>query len=327
MGRGSTTRQNSPRIAGRVGDPFKVDRSLFSKYDKSEYKKSSPTQKVVTPISLQDPKQFQEALGLINRDVLPGQPICTDAMLAQAIEGRSPIDNKYWEDLKALEHIGVIENNELLGVAAFGIRKNGTGALLWMHANENIQVIEALLNYLEQKLASCSKIEAFEHATALNVGIESLPHRRQATHTALLNRGYQGKDSWLYMMNSIKVKGTVSAQVKKIEEDEPGQTFQLTLSSKDKEVASAMVGITGEGVGVVWWLETEPEHREQGLGRKMLLQAETVLAEQGITEAILLVDHDAPDGKRIPAIKLYQSEGWQIVDHLWSYTKKGEKDV
>ena len=47
-----------------------------------------------------------------------------------------------------------------------------------------------------------------------------------------------------------------------------------------------------------------------------------MLAEAGATETILFVDRDSPGTPdRRPALALYLSEGFTIVDRLWSYRR------
>jgi len=78
---------------------------------------------------------------------------------------------------------------------------------------------------------------------------------------------------------------------------------------------------------VIWWLEVEPEFRRRGLGRQLLRAARSALAEAGVADVILLVDHDDPQARdRRPALDLYEAEGFTVVDHLWSY-RRGEGEA
>ena len=62
--------------------------------------------------------------------------------------------------------------------------------------------------------------------------------------------------------------------------------------------------------------------RGRGLGRRLLAQALATLAEHGARSAMLFVDHDDPANRdRRPAIALYESMGFQVVDHLFSYER------
>jgi ribosomal protein S18 acetylase RimI-like enzyme len=89
----------------------------------------------------------------------------------------------------------------------------------------------------------------------------------------------------------------------------------------------AELSLPAPGVGVIWWLEIEPEYRRQGLGRQLLRAARSVLAEEGVDDVILFVDHDDPKARdRRPALELYQAEGFTVVDHLWSY-RRGEGEA
>jgi len=89
----------------------------------------------------------------------------------------------------------------------------------------------------------------------------------------------------------------------------------------------AELSLPAPGVGVIWWLEIEPEYRRRGLGRQLLRAARTVLAEEAVTDVVLFVDHDDPRSRdRRPALELYRAEGFSVVDHLWSY-RRGEGEA
>ncbi len=93
-------------------------------------------------------------------------------------------------------------------------------------------------------------------------------------------------------------------------------------------MGGAELSLPAPGLGVIWWLEIEPEHRRRGLGRQLLRAARSVLAEAGAsTTSILFVDHDDPKARdRRPALELYLAEGFTVVDHLWSY-RRGEGEA
>jgi ribosomal protein S18 acetylase RimI-like enzyme len=92
-------------------------------------------------------------------------------------------------------------------------------------------------------------------------------------------------------------------------------------------VGGAELSLSAPGIGVIWWLEIEPEHRRRGLGRQLLRAARSVLADEGVTDVVLFVDHDDPKARdRRPALELYLAEGFTVVDHLWSY-RRGEGEA
>ena len=97
--------------------------------------------------------------------------------------------------------------------------------------------------------------------------------------------------------------------------------------STDGPAGGAELSLPAPGIGVIWWLEIEPEHRRRGLGRQLLRAARSVLAEEGVAEVVLFVDHDDPTARdRRPALELYLAEGFTVVDHLWSY-RRGEGEA
>jgi ribosomal protein S18 acetylase RimI-like enzyme len=87
-------------------------------------------------------------------------------------------------------------------------------------------------------------------------------------------------------------------------------------------VGGAELSLPAPGLGVIWWLEIEPEYRRRGLGRQLLRAARSVLAEEDVADVVLFVDHDDPKVRdRRPALELYLAEGFTVVDHLWSYRR------
>ena len=101
----------------------------------------------------------------------------------------------------------------------------------------------------------------------------------------------------------------------------------MELEVAGNAVGGAELSLPAPGLGVIWWLEIEPEHRRRGLGRQLLRAARSVLAEEGVDDVILFVDHDDPKARdRRPALELYLAEGFTVVDHLWSY-RRGEGDA
>jgi ribosomal protein S18 acetylase RimI-like enzyme len=96
--------------------------------------------------------------------------------------------------------------------------------------------------------------------------------------------------------------------------------MRVELACGTGSVGGAELSVPVPGLGVLWWLEVEPEHRRRGYGRQLLRAARQVLVEAEATETILFVDHDDPvERDRRPALELYLSEGFTVVDHLWSY--------
>jgi ribosomal protein S18 acetylase RimI-like enzyme len=186
-------------------------------------------------------------------------------------------------------------------------------------------VIDLLLAELLRGVRRTAPVDAFAFATELNTGLEALPRQARAvTHEALVGRGFTGTDRWLYLRAAEAgppPDGTVRCS---------GDERGLHLERRDAEgvvVGSADVAVSAPGLGILWWLEIEPGHKRRGHGRQLLRAARTALAEWGATETTLVVDHDDPsDRDRRPAVALYLSEGYEVVDHLWQYSR-GERPV
>jgi GNAT superfamily N-acetyltransferase len=168
-------------------------------------------------------------------------------------------------------------------------------------------------------------IFAFWSATELSVGLEGLPRRhRPATHEALLARGFTGQDRWLYLTGPAATEEPETPYQRRGH----GSELRVELDVDGRPAGGAELSLPAPGVGVIWWLEIEPEYRRRGLGRQLLRAARSVLAEEGAAEVVLFVDHDDPKARdRRPALELYLAEGFTVVDHLWSYRRgQGEAE-
>ena len=71
--------------------------------------------------------------------------------------------------------------------------------------------------------------------------------------------------------------------------------------------------------GEVVTLDVAPRHRRRGLGRELLRWADQRLRDCCVTAATLHVQCD-----NVPAIRLYESEGYGFVRTLLSYYPGGE---
>ena len=262
---------------------------------------------------------------LVDRDRLPGQPPCTPDRVRTALAGRSTTDPWWWRELATMRTVGVEgPDGSLVGAGALGRRRSGDRYLLWLHAGETPELVEAVLWPLLRGVRRGDPIFAFWSATELSVGLEGLPHRhRPATHEALLARGFTGEDRWLYLAAS----GAGEAPETPFRRRGVGSELRVELDVGGSPVGGAELSRPAPGLGVIWWLEIEPEHRRRGLGRQLLRAARSVLADEGVSDVILFVDHDDPKARdRRPALELYLAEGFGVVDHLWSY-RRGQGDA
>jgi GNAT superfamily N-acetyltransferase len=271
------------------------------------------------------PDDVEGLCALVDRDRLPGQPICTPEQVRTALAGRSTSDPWWWRELATMRTVGVEgPDGSLAAAGALGRRRSGERYLLWLHAGETPELVEAVLWPLLRGVRRGDPIFAFWSATELSVGLEGLPRQhRPATHEALLARGFTGEDRWLYL--SAPAAGP--APETPFRRRGHGAELRVELEVEGNPVGGAELSLPAPGVGIIWWLEIEPEHRRRGLGRQLLRAARSVLAEEGAVDVILLVDHDDPKARdRRPALELYLAEGFSVVDHLWSY-RRGEGEA
>ena len=272
------------------------------------------------------PDDVDAVCGLVDRDHLPGQPPCSPERVAAALAGRSTTDPWWWRELATMRTIGVeAPDGSLVAAGALGRRAGGERYLLWLHAGEAPEYVEAALWPLLRGVRRGDPIFAFWAATELAIGLEGLPRdHRPATHEALVARGFTGEDRWLYL--TAPAAGGPAPEMA-FRRRGVGSELRVELDADGRPAAGAELGLPAPGVGVIWWLEVEPGFRRRGLGRQALRAARSVLAEAGATEVALFVDHDDPRARdRRPALGLYQAEGFSVVDHLWSY-RRGEGEA
>lgn len=262
---------------------------------------------------------------LVDRDRLVGQPECTPERVRTVLAGRSTTDPWWWQELATMRTIGLEgPDGSLVGAGALGRRRSGVRYLLWLHAGECPDLVEGVLWPLLRGVRRGDPIFAFSAATELSVGLEGLPRQhRPATHDALLARGFTGQDRWLYLTGPAagEVPGTPFRR------RGHGSELRVELDVDGSPAGSAELSLPAPGIGVIWWLEIEPGYRRQGLGRQLLRAARSVLADEGVADVVLFVDHDDPKARdRRPALELYLAEGFTVVDHLWSY-RRGEGEA
>jgi len=266
------------------------------------------------------PDDVEGLCALVDRDRLPGQPACTPVRVRTALAGRSTTDPWWWRELATMRTVGVEgPDGSLVGAGALGRRRSGDRYLLWLHGGEVPEIVEAVLWPLLRGVRRGDPVFAFWSATELSVGLEGLPHgHRPVTHEALVARGFTGQDRWLYLVGPADGPAPETPFRRR----GLGSEVRVELEVDGCAVGGAELSLPAPGIGVIWWLEIEPEHRRRGLGRQLLRAARSVLAEEGVADVILFVDHDDPKARdRRPALELYLAEGFTVIDHLWSYRR------
>lgn len=270
-------------------------------------------------------KDHLALLALINADRLPSQPECTLQDIQDAVAGKATIDGGWWKALTTIHTLVVTSGTTIVGAASFGIRKQdgspfaGAGFLLWLHANERRDVTDLLVSYIRSALQHCSRLYAFWIATPLTLGVEGLPkEHRPMMHEVLLRHGFTGADQWVYMKGPVQTEET--QMIAEVEQTNTG--WKLLVHDESEQVAEAEIGLGRDALGVLWWIEVQESQRGRGIGKHLLLQARKMLGDAGVKEIILYVDHDDPRQRdRTAALHLYRSQGFCVVDHLWSYHK------
>lgn len=266
------------------------------------------------------PADFGAALDLVNADRVPGQPPCAPEDLSAALAGKAEIDRYWWNHFGGVKVL-VAENERggVVGFAAYAVtRDTNEGYILWVHGREKPAVIRALLRHIGDELRGFD-VKAFWIATPLALGFEGLPVRhRKATHSVLRSLGFYGEDDWLLMQGKPAEVAQVVGRVRK---QRGKEAWDIVISDAGKKtVAEAKVELGPDGIGFLWWIEVDPKARGKGYGRALLGQARKVLGDAGADRVVLFVDHDNPEERdRRPAIKMYEEEGFEVVDHLYSY--------
>jgi len=266
-------------------------------------------------------------LDLVNADLPPGQPTCSRQALEMAIRGESPVDTSWWRELSNVRVAVASRGGMVVGAASYAVAPaDGSGWLLWLHAREERQFVEALIDHAMGELTGSSHLYAFWIATALSLGVEALPvSLRPVTHELLTSRGLMGRDSWRYLvlpMERFALDGAAEevASIRPITGTGDIPTWELVVGGREEPAASAEIALAGEGCGVLWWIDVEAGQRRRGLGRRLLRQALRFLALHGAQTVAAFVDHADPrDRDPAPILRLLGSAGFHEVDRLWSY--------
>lgn len=273
----------------------------------------------IRPVEARD---VPAVLAVVNADRLPGQPLATPDMLAEAMAGRSTVDSGWWAELEGLTtQAATTSAGRVVGVISYATRpRDGAGVIPWLHGGEDRHVIDALLDHALAGLAE-RPVEAFAFATALGLGLEALPVRhRPVTAAALTDHGFTGRDLWRYMRADLPVSGLPRTSYT-TSTDGDGRT--LIVRDGDRTVGEAMIGLPVQGIGVLWWISVEPAARGRGLAKALLGSALEQLGDLGARQVILFVDDDEPGGDRdrTAANRLYERAGFIEVDRLLTYQR------
>ena len=244
----------------------------------------------------------------------------SDAAVAEALAGRSPIDSGWWAELGRL-HVEVIPGpgDTLAGAVSWAVRpSDDTAVLLWLHAREQAAVVDALVDHALG--THDGPWHAFDFASALTLGVEALPvAHRPVTAAALDEHGFTGRDLWRYMhrpLVDLPTRPDLELAVT------PARLGGWALSTRDG-AGSVEATAPVDGTAMIGWLGVDPCARGRGLGAALLHAALHHLADHGATDVVLYVDDDEPGGDRdrSSANHLYEHSGFVQVDRLHSYSR------
>ena len=264
---------------------------------------------------------------LASADRAPGIARCRPEDVVEAMAGHSVIDTWFWERLGPIttlvaEHDGQIRGSGSIGVGASDMDSSPAGErwLLWLHATEDAAVLDALLEALFRVGDDTAPVHAFAFAAPLATGLEALPvGTRPVTDAALASIGLVGVPRWTVMRATASTSPPTLRYVTR-----PGETegsTHICLDLGEELVGEADITMTDATTGVLWWLFVPDEHRGRGLGRDLLRAARSVLEDRGARQVVLFVDDDDDftSRDRRPAKALYASEGFRVVDRLFTY--------
>jgi hypothetical protein len=134
-------------------------------------------------------------LELVNADRIPGQPVATAGMLADAAADCSSVDGGWWAELSEVR-VDVLTDTTLglLGVVSYGHRpRDRAGIIVWVHALEDPGIVAELIQHAVSRLAEHPVVEAFGFATPFGRGLDALPvWHRPVTDHALRGAGFVG---------------------------------------------------------------------------------------------------------------------------------------
>ncbi|SFG94257.1 GNAT family N-acetyltransferase [Streptomyces mirabilis] len=267
---------------------------------------------------------------LIDGDRLPGQQRCTPERLAAARRG--PLTLAGWSMwASARPRIGVLADAEDRphGVISYVSWTDvHTGVICWLYTREHPRALRALLGHALADLAHCPQIEAFVGAPPGPLGPGGLPRaRRAATHDALLQAGFTGRPQGVYLHCTLPSELTPAKLVADVFPCEFPPGHRLIIREAADPVAEAVVSVGPDRTATVYWIETRPTHRGRGLARKLLGQALALLADQGATEATLVIDNTpSRTAESEAASRLFHSFGFTLVDQLWTYRRRHRRD-
>lgn len=281
----------------------------------------SPSPQSGSTVRLYRPEDEPGVRELIDADRLPGQPHCTPEKLAAARRGLVPPASWAVPTRPRISVLADAEDNPRGIIAYLSWTDVHTGLICWVHAQEELPALRALLSHALADLAPCPQTDAFVGAPPGPLGPGGLPRtRRGATHDALLQTGFTGRRQGCYLHCALPAEPPPTKLVADVFPCDFPPGHRLIIREAAEPVAEALVSVGPDRTATVYWIETQHTRRHCGLGRELLGQALALLADQGATEVALVVDdasQPCPDSQA--AHRLFESFGFTLVDQLWTY--------
>lgn len=129
----------------------------------------------------------------------------------------------------------------------------------------------------------------------------------------LFNKGFEG-----YL---IPMSPPLDAFVGRFGNEGLSSECSVVMLEDEQPIGFVILGIRDAGDQKISWnggTGIIPSHRGKGLGRRLMEEAERMLLDKGVEMATL-----EALSKNEPAIKLYESVGYEIVDHLLFLEQEG----
>jgi ribosomal protein S18 acetylase RimI-like enzyme len=258
---------------------------------------------------------------IANQRRLAGQPPCSIDDVDRAARGANWSQRSgYGPLVQCVCLVELGEVGQILAAGAVGRHSDSSASLLWLCAERD----HVPLELLQALCADHSNISrAFAFASDLAPALEGLPRSLfPEYHQALVEVGFLGSDLWSYMyarptrliMPGLDRDITVADVVA------PPDGQKLLLEKSGDVLGYSVRRVIGESVGFIDWIEIDPRHRSEGLGRTLLELSLWHLHQQGCGEYVLLIDDDEPEYRdRTAAVALYVSMGFREIARLWTY--------
>jgi GNAT superfamily N-acetyltransferase len=287
----------------------------------------------VMPVSLRRFQAGDESalLELVNADRLPGQPEARPSMLAMALHAPSGM-RPGWSDLAPPSTDVLIDaRGDVFGAVSYAERTTDrVGMLLWLHCHEDDRLLADRLVARVLGRFEGRPVRAFELATPLTSGVRGLPTgNRPGTRTALKSVGFAGHSLGHYLHLHLSRHLATEPCTYPVAQSSPSTDpdgWRLRLRDTDGTVlGEAALGRPVDACSVLWWIGiVDPTQRGKGLGRTLLSQALSVLAENGAREVTALLGSSADrhsEAERATAEHVLRKAGFTEVDRLFCFTR------